>query len=49
MAEINNIPFTTDENLESAIADTAIKGMRLDHFNYNNILMLLTGSIVNCQ
>ena len=25
MVEINNIPFTTDENLESAITDTARK------------------------
>ena len=33
MVEINNIPFTTDENLEP-ITDTARKGMKLDHFNY---------------
>ena len=34
MVEINNIPFTTDENLESVITDIAKKGMKLDHFNY---------------
>ena len=34
MVEINNIPFTTDETLESVITDIARKGMKLDHFNY---------------
>ena len=34
MVEINNMPFTTDENLESTITDVARKGMKLDHFNY---------------
>ena len=34
MVEINNMPFTTDENLESVITDVARKGMKLDHFNY---------------
>ena len=34
MVEINNIPFTTNENLESVITDIARKGMKLDHFNY---------------
>ena len=34
MVEINNIPFTTDENLESVITYIAKKGMKLDHFNY---------------
>ena len=34
MVELNNIPFTTDENLESVITDIAKKGMKLDHFNY---------------
>ena len=34
MVEINNILFTTDENLESLITDIARKGMKLDHFNY---------------
>ena len=34
MFEINNIPFTTDENLESVITDIARKSMKLDHFNY---------------
>ena len=34
MVEINNILFTTDENLESLITDVARKGMKLDHFNY---------------
>ena len=34
MVEINNIHFTTDENLESVITDTARKGIKLDHFNY---------------
>ena len=34
MVEINNIIFTTDENLESLITDIARKGMKLDHFNY---------------
>ena len=37
MVEINNIPFTTDENLESVMADIARKCMKLDHFNYNNM------------
>ena len=37
MVEINNIPFTTDENLESVMADIARKGRKLDHFNYNNM------------
>ena len=34
MVELSNIPFTTDENLESVITDIAKKGMKLDHFNY---------------
>ena len=34
MVEINNIPFTTDENLESVITYIVKKGMKLDHFNY---------------
>ena len=34
MVEINNIPFTTNENLESVITGIARKGMKLDHFNY---------------
>ena len=34
MVEINNIPFTTNENLESVITDIAKKGMELDHFIY---------------
>ena len=34
MVEINSIPFTTNENLESVITDIARKGMKLDHFNY---------------
>ena len=34
MVEINNIPFTTDENLESVITDIAKKGIKLDHFKY---------------
>ena len=38
MVEINNIPFTTDENLESVITDIAKKGMKLDHFNYKEYL-----------
>ena len=33
MVEINNIPYTTNENLESLITDIAKKGMKLDHFN----------------
>ena len=37
MVEINNTPFTTDENLESVMADIARKCMKLDHFNYNNM------------
>ena len=37
MVEINNIPFTTDENLESVMADIARKCMKLDHFNYSNM------------
>ena len=34
MIKINNIPFTTNENLQSVITDIARKGMKLDHFNY---------------
>ena len=34
MVKINNIPFTTNENLQSVIIDIARKGMKLDHFNY---------------
>ena len=34
MVEINNIPFTADENLEFVITYIAKKGMKLDHFNY---------------
>ena len=34
MVEINNIPFVTDENLESVITAITRIGMILDHFNY---------------
>ena len=34
MVEINNIPFTNNENFESVITDIARKVMTLDHFNY---------------
>ena len=34
MVEINNIPFLTDENLESVVTVIARKGIKLDHFNY---------------
>ena len=34
MVEINNIPFLTDENLESVVTVIARKGIKLDQFNY---------------
>ena len=37
MVEINNIPFTNNENFESVITDItdiARKVKKLDHFNY---------------
>ena len=34
MVEINNIPFSTNQNLESVITNIARKGIKLDHFNY---------------
>ena len=48
MAEIKNIPFTADENLESVTTDIARQGMKLDHFNYKqyvDVAHILNGKL----